>query len=89
MKSIMMTPYWYITKDDEGNKYITYCKDRDELLTAASRMLAFSDCCYDTLEEVHEYNMDWQYCGWQPMMVYEWVSSEGIAWAEQFERWDH
>ena len=87
-KSIKMTNYW-IMYEIEGDKYLNYFDNREDMLVKASYWKAFDDCSDLRVLEVREGKVEWHYSGWQPGMVYHWWSDNGKEWERRFREWDH
>lgn len=91
-----VTPY-YIRSKIEDEEYLDFYSSLDELLTAASKICAFDDCCPQEILEVRGDGYEWCYGGWAPGMKYLWYPLDGKdympreigAWVRYFPEWDH
>ena len=80
-----------IDYDGEKERYIQFYDTLNETLYAASKLLAFDDCCPVDVDVIVVEGREVKYCGWQPGMVYEFYDCEtkGIVWSCDFPQWDH
>ena len=65
--------------------------DIGSLCYKASQIYAWHDCddTYD-IEEIMCDGVELHYCGWQPGMLFEFVSENGgVVYSAEFPQWDH
>jgi hypothetical protein len=64
--------------------------DVSTLCYRASQFYAWSDCD-DTyrIDEIMCDGKELYYVGWQPGMLFEFVSEDGIVYSAEFPQWDH
>ena len=52
--------------------------------------ICFSDCCGDLdVRSIIFHGKQYEYQGWEPGMVYRFVSEDGDEWVGRFPEWDH
>lgn len=86
-----ITPY-YVCYTQDGEKYIDYYEDKDQMLYTLARSYAFSDCCSDfNIDSIFIANHKIVYVGWQPGMLFEFrdVVTNKIIFSGRFPEWDH
>ena len=86
--SVMISNHRMIVEVD-GDRYLSYFKNANEMLHEASRIKAFDDCEPVTIISIRSYDYDWHFMGWQPQMLYEWHSDNGETWSKYYPEWDH
>ena len=89
--AVKVTDYFYETKFDDGEKYITFFDTKDELFYELASIYAFNDLDIGmrVTKIVYE-GMQCHYIGWQPDMVIEFANENGdIIYGGQFPEWDH
>ena len=89
METVKVTNYYSVSRDDNGDKYLTFYDSVDEMLHQCSKQIAFDDCGGVWPDFVVDNGKTWCYMGWQPGMIYQWTRSDGEVWSRQYLEWDH
>lgn len=87
----------YSTLNDKGERefnYIHYADDprsANRQLRDAAKMICFSDCSDEIVEDIVIQGYKVDYVGWQSGMLFEFRDRESseIIWSERFPQWEH
>lgn len=54
-----------------------------------AKQICFRDCGDYEIKDIHWNGKQYWYQGWEPGMVYRFVSEDGDEWVGRFPEWDH
>lgn len=87
----------YSILNDEGVRELNYAyyaddpRSADRQLRDAAKMICFSDCSDEIVEDIVIQGYKVEYVGWQSDMLFEFRDQESgeIIWSESFPQWEH
>lgn len=64
--------------------------DEDVIFTQVAKMICYADCTDIDVEYIAINDRRYDYAGWQPNMLFEFLDEDGNSyWAQSFPEWEH